>query len=84
MEYVNLSIMPRKLFVLMAMAAGCSLTPIDAMALNAVQITQQVNSAITANTSAALRHKYGYDGYSESTPMWTNSAVFIVKIGNNK
>ena len=44
MEYVNLSIMPRKLFVLMAMAAGCSLNPIDAMALNAVQITQQANS----------------------------------------
>ena len=44
MEYVNLSIMPRKLFVLMAMAAGCSLTPIDAMALDAVQITQQANS----------------------------------------
>ena len=44
MEYVNLSIMPRKLFVLMAMTAGCSLTPINAMALNAVQITQQANS----------------------------------------
>lgn len=44
MEYVNLSIMPRKLLVLMAMAAGCSLNPIDAMALNAVQITQQANS----------------------------------------
>ena len=44
MEYVNLSIMPRKLLVLMVMAAGCSLNPIDAMALNAVQITQQANS----------------------------------------
>src|SRR5574344_237217 len=44
MEYVNLSIMPRKLIVLMAMTAGCSLTPINAMALNAVQITQQANS----------------------------------------
>jgi hypothetical protein len=30
------------------------------------------NSAITANTGAALRQNYGYDGYSESTPMWTN------------
>ncbi|MCI1731094.1 MAG: RagB/SusD family nutrient uptake outer membrane protein [Prevotella sp.] len=30
------------------------------------------NSAITANTGAALRQNYGYDGYSESTQMWTN------------
>ena len=30
------------------------------------------NSAITANNGADLRQNFGYDGYSESTPMWTN------------
>lgn len=30
------------------------------------------NSAITANNKADLRQNYGYDGYSESIPMWTS------------
>ena len=30
------------------------------------------NSAITANNKGQLRQNYGYDGYSESIPMWTN------------
>lgn len=30
------------------------------------------NSAITANTGAPLRQNYGYDGYSEDIPMWTD------------
>ena len=30
------------------------------------------NSAITANTGAPLRQNYGYDGYDETIPMWTN------------
>ncbi|MBE6287954.1 MAG: RagB/SusD family nutrient uptake outer membrane protein [Mediterranea massiliensis] len=30
------------------------------------------NSAITANNKGQLRQNYGYDGYSENTPMWTD------------
>lgn len=30
------------------------------------------NSAITANIGAKLRQNYGYDGYDDSTVMWTN------------
>lgn len=30
------------------------------------------NSAITANNKAKLRQNFGYDGYDESTPMFTN------------
>ena len=30
------------------------------------------NSAITANTGARLRQNYGYDGYDEAIPMFTN------------
>ncbi len=30
------------------------------------------NSAITANNKAQLRQNYGYDGYDESTPMFTD------------
>lgn len=30
------------------------------------------NSAITANNKAPLRQNYGYDGYDDSVPMWTN------------
>ncbi len=30
------------------------------------------NSAITANNKAQLRQNYGYDGYDESVPMFTN------------
>jgi len=30
------------------------------------------NSAITANNKGVLRQNYGYDGYDESVPMWTN------------
>lgn len=30
------------------------------------------NSAITANNKGQLRQNYGYDGYSENIPMWTN------------
>ena len=30
------------------------------------------NSAITANNKAELRQNYGYDGYSDNIPMWTN------------
>ena len=30
------------------------------------------NSAITANNKGQLRQNYGYDGYDESVPMWTN------------
>lgn len=30
------------------------------------------NSAITANTGATLRQNYGYDGYDDSVPMFTN------------
>ena len=30
------------------------------------------NSAITANNKGQLRQNFGYDGYSESIPMWTN------------
>ena len=30
------------------------------------------NSAITANNQGVLRQNYGYDGYDDSIPMWTN------------
>jgi hypothetical protein len=30
------------------------------------------NSAITANNQGQLRQNYGYDGYSDAIPMWTN------------
>jgi hypothetical protein len=30
------------------------------------------NSAITANNKGQLRQNFGYDGYDESIPMWTN------------
>lgn len=30
------------------------------------------NSAITANTGAALRQNYGYDGYNDATPMFAD------------
>ena len=30
------------------------------------------NSAITANNMGKLRQNYGYDGYDDSIPMWTN------------
>ena len=30
------------------------------------------NSAITANNQGKLRQNYGYDGYDDSIPMWTN------------
>ena len=30
------------------------------------------NSAITANNKGQLRQNYGYDGYSDDIPMWTN------------
>jgi hypothetical protein len=30
------------------------------------------NSAITANNKADLRQNFGYDGYSDQIPMWTN------------
>ena len=30
------------------------------------------NSAITANNQGKLRQNYGYDGYDDSVPMWTN------------
>lgn len=30
------------------------------------------NDAITANSEAPLRQNYGYPGYSDNTPMWTN------------
>ena len=35
------------------------------------------NSAITANNQGTLRQNFGYDGYSESIPMWTNYADAI-------
>ena len=30
------------------------------------------NSAITANNQGKLRQNYGYDGYDDTVPMWTN------------
>lgn len=30
------------------------------------------NSAITANNQGQLRQNYGYDGYDDTVPMWTN------------
>jgi hypothetical protein len=30
------------------------------------------NSAITANNKGTLRQNYGYDGYNENIPMFTN------------
>lgn len=43
------------------------------------------NSAITANTGARLRQNYGYDGYDEAIPMFTNweEAVADEELTNN-
>ena len=42
------------------------------------------NSAITANNKGQLRQNYGYDGYDNSIPMWTNweDAVADEEIAN--